>query len=108
MPVFVHLTSERNLVSIRHSGIGLRKLQQTGHATHGITNLDGFSRVSRLLSLGVRRRNRRSWMVAADQVRAMFSGHSFGAPCTEADIRRAAAALGEPLPPALRELYLAF
>src|SRR5262245_12006473 len=47
-------------------------------------------------------------MAAADEVRSMFAGHSFGAPCTEADIRRAEAALGEPLPPVLRELYLAF
>ena len=45
---------------------------------------------------------------AADEVRAMFPGHSFGAPHTEADIRRAEAALGAPLPVVLRELYLAF
>jgi len=47
-------------------------------------------------------------MAAADEVRTMFPGHSFGVPCTEADIRRAEALLGEPLPPILRELYLAF
>jgi hypothetical protein len=38
----------------------------------------------------------------------MFPGHPFGAPCTEADILRAEATLGESLPPVLRELYLAF
>jgi hypothetical protein len=47
-------------------------------------------------------------MAAADEVRALFPGHRFGAPCSAADLRRAEAALGEPLPPALRELYLAF
>jgi hypothetical protein len=47
-------------------------------------------------------------MTAADEVRAMFPGHSFGAPCTEEDIRRAEGALGELLPPILRELYLSF
>ncbi len=47
-------------------------------------------------------------MAAADEVRQLFAGHSFGTPCTEADIRRAEAVLGEPLPPVLRELYLAF
>ena len=47
-------------------------------------------------------------MAAADEVRKLFAGNSFGAPCTEADIRRAEEALGEPLPPGLRELYLAF
>jgi hypothetical protein len=43
-----------------------------------------------------------------DELRAMFTGRTFGPPCAEADIQRAEAALGEPLPPALRELYLAF
>jgi hypothetical protein len=47
-------------------------------------------------------------MNAASEVQAMFVGHSFGAPCTEADIRRAEASLGEPLPAILCELYLAF
>jgi hypothetical protein len=47
-------------------------------------------------------------MATADEIRAMFSGRSFGAPCTQADIRRAETALGETLPPVLRELYLAF
>lgn len=41
-------------------------------------------------------------------VRSLFLGYCFGPPCTEADIRRAEQALGEPLPPVLRELYLAF
>jgi hypothetical protein len=43
-----------------------------------------------------------------DEVRALFAGHSFGAPCNDADVREAEAALGESLPPVLRELYLAF
>jgi cell wall assembly regulator SMI1 len=43
-----------------------------------------------------------------DEVRSLFPGHSFGPPCSEDDIRRAEAALGEPLPLVLRELYLAF
>jgi hypothetical protein len=47
-------------------------------------------------------------MALADEVLAMFPGRGFGAPCTEADIRQAEAALGEPLPSVLRELYLAF
>ncbi len=47
-------------------------------------------------------------MGQADEVRALFAGHSFGTPCTDADIRRAESALGEPLPAVLRELYLAF
>lgn len=47
-------------------------------------------------------------MALADEVRSLFPGHRFGAPCSEADIRRAEAALGEPLPTPLRELYLAF
>jgi hypothetical protein len=47
-------------------------------------------------------------MTPSDEVRAMFPGHCFGASGTEADILRAEAALGEPLPPVLRELYLAF
>ncbi len=47
-------------------------------------------------------------MGIAEEVRAMFPGHTFGAPCTEADIGRAETALGEPLPLVLRELYLAF
>src|SRR5262245_56218815 len=51
---------------------------------------------------------RRSSMAVADEVRAMFPGNAFGAPCSDADIRRAEEELGEPLPPTLRELYLAF
>jgi SMI1 / KNR4 family (SUKH-1) len=47
-------------------------------------------------------------MGQADQVRALFAGQRFGAPCTVADVRSAEVALGEPLPPVLRELYLAF
>jgi hypothetical protein len=47
-------------------------------------------------------------MNAADEVRVLFPDNSFGAPCTATDICRAEAALGEPLPAALRELYLAF
>ncbi len=47
-------------------------------------------------------------MSVVDDIRAMFPGRSFGASCTAADIRRAEDALGEPLPPGLRELYLAF
>ncbi len=38
----------------------------------------------------------------------MFVGHHLGAPCTKADLYRAEILLGEPLPPVLRELYLAF
>ena len=47
-------------------------------------------------------------MEQADEVRALFVGQHFGAPSTEADIRRAEALLCEPLPPVIRELYLAF
>lgn len=47
-------------------------------------------------------------MTAADEVRAMFAGHSFGPPCAPADIHLAETALGETLPLILRELYLAF
>jgi hypothetical protein len=47
-------------------------------------------------------------MVRADEIRALFVGHQFGLPCTNDDIGRAEAVLGEPLPPVLRELYLAF
>jgi hypothetical protein len=47
-------------------------------------------------------------MAAADEVRTLFAGYSFGAPCTEAELRRAEEALGESLPSVLQELYLAF
>ena len=51
-------------------------------------------------------------MGMAEDVRRVFTNdydeYVFGPPCTESDIERAEAALGEPLPPALRELYLAF
>jgi SMI1 / KNR4 family (SUKH-1) len=46
--------------------------------------------------------------VTSDVLRTLFSGRTFGAPCTEADIMRAEEALGEPLPLALRELYTEF
>lgn len=51
-------------------------------------------------------------MAMAEDVRRVFTNdydeYGFGPPCSEADIARAEAALGEPLPPQLRELYLAF
>jgi hypothetical protein len=47
-------------------------------------------------------------MGMADEVRTHFAGRWFGSPATEAAVRGAEEALGEPLPPALRELYLAF
>src|SRR4051812_13986193 len=47
-------------------------------------------------------------MSQADEIRALFAGHHFGPPCPDTDIRRAESMLGEPLPPALRELYLTF
>ena len=47
-------------------------------------------------------------MSQADDVRMLFAGQRFGEPCAEADIQRAEAAIGEPLPVAIRELYLAF
>jgi cell wall assembly regulator SMI1 len=47
-------------------------------------------------------------MSQADAVRSLFAGYTFGPPCTEADLRLAEAVLGEPLPPVLRQLYLAF
>lgn len=47
-------------------------------------------------------------MAVVDEVRAMFAGQHFGAACADTDIRRAETALGETLPPVLRELYLAF
>jgi hypothetical protein len=47
-------------------------------------------------------------MTVVNEVRKLFVGHRFGAPSTEADLRRAEAVLGEPLPPDLRQLYLAF
>ena len=47
-------------------------------------------------------------MDAAEQVRAHFAGRRFGPPATEAAVRRAEDALGGPIPPILRELYLAF
>src|ERR1700729_3646404 len=43
-----------------------------------------------------------------EEVKRQFAGFRFGAPCSEADIERAEAALGEPLPDVLRELYRAF
>ncbi len=47
-------------------------------------------------------------MGMVEDVRAHFAGFAFGPPCTEADILRAEAALGEKLPPVLRDLYAAF
>lgn len=47
-----------------------------------------------------------------EEVRRLFTDdydeYVFGPPCSEADIERAEAALGDPLPPQLREMYLAF
>ena len=39
---------------------------------------------------------------------ALFAGFRIGPPCTEADVHRAEAALGETFPPPLRACYLAF
>ena len=47
-------------------------------------------------------------MAAADDIRRIFAGYRFGAPCTVADIDSAERKLGERLPGALRELYAAF
>ena len=47
-------------------------------------------------------------MSVADEVRRPFAGRRFGPPCTASAIRQAEDALGEILPPVLRELYLAF
>ncbi|WP_082839543.1 SMI1/KNR4 family protein [Gemmata sp. SH-PL17] len=44
----------------------------------------------------------------ADELRALFPGRAFGRPCAESELQQAEQALGEPLPAALRELYLAF
>src|SRR5687768_13097256 len=46
--------------------------------------------------------------VPPDDVRRHFAGYPFGDPCTEADLARAEAALGIPIPPVLRTLYLSF
>ncbi|MBA4190392.1 MAG: hypothetical protein C0467_20585 [Planctomycetaceae bacterium] len=47
-----------------------------------------------------------------EDVRRLFTDdydeYVFGPPCSEAEVEQAEAALGEPLPPHLRELYLAF
>src|SRR5687768_13802103 len=42
------------------------------------------------------------------RVEQIVSVYEFGPPCTEDDIRRAEAGLGQPLPAILKELYLAF
>jgi SMI1 / KNR4 family (SUKH-1) len=47
-------------------------------------------------------------MGQADEVRSMFAGRHFGPASCEADLRRAEALLGEPLPESLRKLYLSF
>ena len=44
----------------------------------------------------------------AERVKAAFPDATYGPPCSDDDIRRAAAALGEPLPVVLREFYRAF
>src|SRR4051812_45158226 len=46
-------------------------------------------------------------MGPSEELRPLFPAGSFGPPCTAADLRRAEEALGEPIPAALRELYLA-
>lgn len=43
-----------------------------------------------------------------EDVRFNFPGSLFGAPCSDADLARAEAALGEELPSALRDLYRGF
>jgi hypothetical protein len=47
-------------------------------------------------------------METAEVVRELFVGEYFGPPCGEADLQRAEATLGVPLPVTLHELYLAF
>jgi hypothetical protein len=47
-------------------------------------------------------------MSLSQEVRRSFEGFDFGPPCTLEDIERAEHDLGHPLPPVLRELYLAF
>jgi hypothetical protein len=49
-----------------------------------------------------------SQMSPADEVRALFRGYSFGAPCSATEIARAESALQESFPSVLHELYLAF
>lgn len=48
------------------------------------------------------------FMSEANEVNALFARNYFGPPCTVSDIERAEAVLREPLPTAIRELYLAF
>jgi hypothetical protein len=43
-----------------------------------------------------------------EEVQRHFAGFSFGAPCSDAEVQRAEAALGERIPGVLRELFLAF
>ena len=47
-------------------------------------------------------------MNLAAQVKELFQGYPFGVPATPDALLRAEQALGEPVPPILRELYLAF
>ena len=47
-------------------------------------------------------------MKQADEVRALFTGNYFGAPCSTEELSRAESELGEQLNPELRELYLSF
>jgi hypothetical protein len=44
----------------------------------------------------------------AEKVKAEFPNAAYGSPCSDEDIRRATAALGEPLPAILEEFYRAF
>ena len=44
----------------------------------------------------------------AEKVKAAFPEAAYGPPCSDGDIRRANADLGEPLPSVLQELYRAF
>ena len=47
-------------------------------------------------------------MSLATQVSELFHGFAFGTPATPDDLQRAEGELGEPIPPVLRDLYLAF
>jgi len=44
----------------------------------------------------------------AEIIRAQFAGFEFGSRCAEADVAHAEQILGSRLPPAIRDLYLAF
>jgi len=47
-------------------------------------------------------------MNIAQQIRELFEGFPFGAPCHPSDVAKAEELLGHPLPPPLTELYLNF